>query len=123
MENQESIAEAAARETWEEAQAKVNLRQLYTVLNLPHINQVYMMYLADLDGDSFAPGTESLEVELRTIENIPWDELAFPTIRETLKLYVEDINKGHFSTHTADIIRHEQAGEAPTAKLVNLQSC
>lgn len=122
MENHETVAQAAERETWEEARARVRLTQLYTLFNLPHINQVYMMYLAELVGDDFSPGPESLEVELFRLEDIPWDELAFVTIRETLKLYIDDQSRGKFSFHYGDIVRPWVLMDPRDAYLTNLVS-
>lgn len=122
MENHETIAEAARRETWEEAQAKVDLKRLYTIFNLPHINQVYIIYYAELIGNDFAPGRESLEVALFPFEKIPWDELAFATIRETLKLFGKDRARGKLGLHSGDIIRPWVLVDAINATLNNLVS-
>lgn len=122
MENHETLAQAAQRETWEEARAKVELHQLYTIFNLPHINQVYVMYYGELLGNDFAPGPESQEVSLFSIEQIPWDELAFPTIRETLKLYIQDRERGELGLHSGDIIRPWVLADARNATLKNLVS-
>lgn len=122
MENHETTVQAAQRETWEEARAKVKISHLYTLFSLPHINQVYMMYLAELIGDNYRPGPESLEVKLFNPEDIPWDELAFPTIRETLKLYVEDLRLGQSRSHFGDIIRPWVLKDSRNAYLTNLIS-
>ncbi|GAB2803319.1 NUDIX hydrolase [Halomonas shantousis] len=102
MENAETTVEAAARETWEEALAKVDVQGLYTLINLPHINQVYMIFLADLHGE-FGAGPESLEVALFEEREIPWDELAFPTIERTLRHYFADRPSATFPLHVSDI--------------------
>jgi ADP-ribose pyrophosphatase YjhB (NUDIX family) len=107
MELGETSLEASIRETHEEANARVEVEDLFAVFNLPYVGQVYMMFrsrLADLD---FSPGIESLEVQLFREEEIPWDELAFSTIRATLKLYFEDRRQGKFSLHTGDVIKKE----------------
>lgn len=122
MENHETVAQAAVRETWEEARARVKLIQLYTIFNLPHINQVYMMYLAELVGDDYSPGPESLQVELFRPEDIPWEELAFATIRETLKLYIDDKSRGEFGFHHGDIIQPWVLMDSRNAYLINLVS-
>ena len=122
MENHETVAQAALRETWEEARARVRLSGLYTMFNLPHISQVYMMYRGELLADDFSPGPESLEVELWGIEDIRWDELAFPTIRETLRLYLKDVQRGEFGLHCADIIRPWVLTDSRNAWLSNLRS-
>jgi len=90
MENGETIEQAAIRETLEEACARVNDLQLYTLFDLPHINQVYMLFRAELADLNFAAGEESLEVQLFDEVDIPWSELAFPTIGRTLEYYFAD---------------------------------
>lgn len=105
MENAETTAEAAARETWEEARAAVNVGALYALFNLPQINQVYMMFLAELPELDFGPGVESLECRLFHESEIPWTELAFPTITHTLRYFFEDRRKGSYELHIGDIVR------------------
>ena len=96
MENNETLEQAAMRESMEEANANVKLLNLYTVFSLPHVNQVYMLYLAELLDDNFSPGIESLEVKLFDEKDIPWNELAFRTIHYTLKYFFEDRRRGQF---------------------------
>jgi len=105
MENGETAQAGAARETLEEANARVQVDSLYTVFNLPHIDQVYLLFrgrLLDLD---FGPGEESLEVELFRERDVPWDRLAFQVVHETLQLYFTDRANGGYRTHTGDIVR------------------
>lgn len=102
MENAETTQQAAARETWEEAFAKVRLDGLYTLIDLPHINQVYMIFRAELLS-GFSAGPESLEVELFEEHEIPWDELAFPTIELTLQHFYADRKSAHYPLHTSAI--------------------
>lgn len=90
MENGETLEQAAARETLEEACARVKELSLYTLFDLPHINQVYMLFRAELVDRDFAAGEESLEVRLFDERDIPWTELAFPTIGRTLEYYFLD---------------------------------
>lgn len=104
MELQETTAEGAARETHEEACAKVDALSLYALINVPHISQVYLIYRGALQDGAHAPGAESLETRLVAIDDIPWDELAFPTMRCTLEHYVADRARGEFGTHTDTII-------------------
>lgn len=105
MENGETASEAAARETWEEAVTKVDISDLFVLFNLPQINQVYMMFLANLSTPDFSPGDESLECKLLDENEIPWPDLAFPTITHTLKFYFEDRAEGVFKFRSADIVR------------------
>ncbi len=90
MENGETIEQAAVRETLEEACARVRDPQLYTLFDLPHINQVYMLFRAELADLDFSAGEESLEVRLFDEADIPWSELAFPTIGRTLEYFFAD---------------------------------
>jgi ADP-ribose pyrophosphatase YjhB (NUDIX family) len=110
MENEETTQEAAERETLEEANARVELLGLYTVMNIPHTNQVYMMFRSRLLDLDFGPGSESLEVKLFREHEIPWRELAFPTIVHTLELYFEERRKARFGVHLGDIVREAQRG-------------
>ena len=105
MENAETTLEAAIRETLEEANARVEVHDLYTVFNIPHTNQVYMMFRGQLQDLDFSPGEESLECALYAEHEIPWDELAFPTIVHTLKFYFEDRKHGDFRLRSGDIVR------------------
>lgn len=115
MELGETSIEAGMRETLEEANARVKVDDLYAVFSLPHIGQVYMMFRAELLDLDFSAGVESLDVRLFKEEEIPWDELAFRTIRETLKSYFEDRKKGVFSLHTGNVLKTEAGYDfAPT---------
>jgi len=96
MENGESVEEAAARETREEACAHVRNLQLYTLTSIVHINQVQMLYLAQLEQPEFAVGEETLEVALFREDQIPWDQLAFETIHNALAYYFEDRKSGSY---------------------------
>lgn len=107
MELDESTLEAGIRETLEEANARVVVDALFAVFSLPQVGQVYMMFRSKLMDLDFSPGVESLEVELFKEEDIPWDDLAFTTIRATLKCYFEDRQKGNFSLHTGDVLKTE----------------
>jgi ADP-ribose pyrophosphatase YjhB (NUDIX family) len=104
MENKETLEQAAKRETWEEAQANVNQLSLYAVFSLSHISQVYILFRANLCDLTFAPGHESLEVQLFTQDEIPWENLAFPVIHRTLTYYFKDRAKGEFSLHLEPVV-------------------
>lgn len=105
MENGETTYEGALRETVEEANARVAVDDLFVTVNLPHINQVYMLFRGRLLDLEFSPGAESLDVELMTEEQIPWEQMAFPTVSEALKLYFADRGRGEFAVHMLDIVR------------------
>lgn len=105
LENGETIAEGAVRETLEEACAKVDLGELYGVFDVPHIGQVHMFYRATLKAPDFQPGAESLETRLFREEEIPWDSLAFPVIRLILEHYFDNRKTGCFTMKTARIDR------------------
>jgi ADP-ribose pyrophosphatase YjhB (NUDIX family) len=108
MEIGETTEQAAERESREEANANIEIQQLYTVISLPHINQVYMLYRASLSDLDFSAGDETLEVKLFQEEHIPWQELAFRTIHFTLKRFFEDRQRGHFPLHTHTIIANNR---------------
>jgi ADP-ribose pyrophosphatase YjhB (NUDIX family) len=103
LENGETLGAGAARETVEEAGARVDLLPLYAIISLPQISQVYMMFRARLLDLDFSPGPESLEVKLVTADEIPWDQLAFTMVRRTLEHYLEDRKLGVFTTRFGDI--------------------
>jgi ADP-ribose pyrophosphatase YjhB (NUDIX family) len=104
MENDETTHEAALRETREEACARIEIHGLYSYYNLPHINQVHMFYRATLLDLDFAAGQESLEAELFRQEEIPWNEIAFPAVSDTLEHYFNDLPKNEFPLRAADVI-------------------
>ena len=104
LENGETTQEGAARETWEEACARVEVIDLYTMFSLPHISQIYMFYRAELVDGTYSAGEETLEAELFAEQEIPWSELAFPVIEKTLELYFRDRPRDKFPVHTHDII-------------------
>ncbi|MDB6061193.1 MAG: hydrolase [Verrucomicrobiaceae bacterium] len=103
LENGETTQQGAERETWEEAHAKVANSTLYRVFDLPHIDQIYMFYRADLVGESYGPGTESLEVELFREEDIPWQELAFPVVFEALREFFDDRRSGNYPVRASGL--------------------
>ena len=96
MENNESTEQAASRETLEEANARVSDLQLYSLTSMTHISHVQMIYLAQLDDLNFFPGEESLEVELFTEADLPWEDIAFQSITNALRCYFEDRHNQQF---------------------------
>ena len=104
MELHETTAEGAARETVEEAGAQFEMEGLFTLINVVRAGQVHIFYRAKLLSDQFAPGTETMEAQLFTEADIPWDEIAFRTVKETLERYFADRRTGQFGIHTSDIV-------------------
>ncbi|WOJ94052.1 NUDIX hydrolase [Congregibacter variabilis] len=107
MENGETTEEGAARETWEEARARVSNMHLYRVFDVPYISQVYMFYRCALDEGLFGVGPESLETALYTEQDVPWEEIAFPVVRETLKAYFDDRRRDNYPV-VVDAIRYRK---------------
>jgi ADP-ribose pyrophosphatase YjhB (NUDIX family) len=103
MENAETTAQAAARETLEEACARIEVGDIFTLINVPHISQVHIVYRARLLDLDFRAGDESLEVALFSEADIPWQDIAFRTISLTLRHYFEDRRTGRFGFHLGDI--------------------
>ena len=103
MENDESASEGAAREALEEANARVEVTDLYTVYSIPHISQVYMMFRGRLLDPDVSPGIESLEVRLVREDEIPWDSIAFAMVRRSLEHFLEDRRTGMFVPRFGDI--------------------
>lgn len=100
MEHGESVADAAAREAREEACVEVELDALYAVVDVIHAGQVHMMYRGRMKSGEHGPGPESLETALVLLDDVPWDELAFPSVRFTLERYRSDLQRGSFALHT-----------------------
>jgi len=105
LENGETLANGALRETLEEAHARVAIGELYAVISLPQINQVYMMFRARLVDLDFSAGAESLEVRLFDEGDVPWESIAFRTIARTLRNYFLDRRLGRFALHVSAIER------------------
>ncbi|GAF57889.1 MULTISPECIES: NUDIX hydrolase [unclassified Psychrobacter] len=112
MENGETMAEGAARESFEEAEAVVVNPHLYCLYDIPDIGQIYSIYITELKDGAYGIGSESLDCALFTEEDIPWDKLAFEAVRRTLKSYFADRkqydNHENFPIHQ-DIIGKDQA--------------
>jgi ADP-ribose pyrophosphatase YjhB (NUDIX family) len=104
MELGETAAQGAARETEEEAGAQIRMEALLSVLSVPHVGQVHLYWRARLLSDQFDPGHETIEARLFSENDIPWEEIAFKTVRETLLCYFEDRRKGAFEVHQIDIV-------------------
>jgi ADP-ribose pyrophosphatase YjhB (NUDIX family) len=103
MENDETTAQAALRETLEEAGAAVELQEPFTLISVPRVNQVHLFYRARLRTMEFKPGEETLEVALVEEAGIPWQDIAFRTVAYTLKRWFEDRSRGNYQFHAADL--------------------
>ena len=110
MENGETTAEGAARETWEEAAAVATGLRLYRVFDVPHINQVYLFYRCGIEDGVFGVGPESLDSKLLLPDEIPWDDLAFPVVKELLLEFLEDTHRGEFPVRHSVISRSGRGG-------------
>lgn len=114
MELGESTSAGAVRETQEEAGAIVDIGPLYSLLNVPHVEQVHLFYLASMSSPEFQAGEESLEVSLFDECDVPWDEIAFPTVKQTLEWFFADRASGvfdaenEFSVRSRDILPSEK---------------
>jgi ADP-ribose pyrophosphatase YjhB (NUDIX family) len=103
MELGETTAEGALRETVEEAGAHIEMQGLYTILNVVKAGQLHLFYRAALLDLAFDPGPETIEVGLFGQADLPWDELAFTTVRVTLERYFADHRRGQYDLYHGDI--------------------
>ena len=103
LENGETVIEGAKREAYEEARAKVEILGLYALFDLNHVHQVYLIFRARLLDQNYTAGEETAEVKLFGEEEIPWDDMAFTSIKKALKLYFQDRPTGVFPLHTGTI--------------------
>jgi ADP-ribose pyrophosphatase YjhB (NUDIX family) len=103
MELGETTGDGAARETAEEAGAHIEMGELYSLIDVPHVDQVHLFFHARLLDEDFAPGVESLEVKMFEERDVPWDSIAFRTVAQTLQWYFEDRKRGAYSLHTGTI--------------------
>jgi ADP-ribose pyrophosphatase YjhB (NUDIX family) len=104
MELGETAEQGAARETDEEAGAQIEMEGLFSMLSVPRVGQVHIFYRARLLNAEFAPGHETIEARLFSEEEIPWEEIAFRTVKETLVRYFDDRRQGRYGVHTLDIV-------------------
>ncbi len=103
MENGETTAQGAARETLEEAGASVEIAAAFALYSIAHIHQVHLFYRGSLPSPIYAAGIESLEVQLFEAADIPWDELSFCSVKLCLERYLEDRQAGNFCFHEAEL--------------------
>ncbi len=105
LENGETVSAGARRETFEEARARVEILMPYALYNICYVNQIYLMFRGRLMDRDFSPGGESLEVELFSEAEIPWDEIAFRVIEETLVQYFKDRKTGLYPFYIGNILK------------------
>jgi ADP-ribose pyrophosphatase YjhB (NUDIX family) len=98
LELNESTGAGAEREAWEEARAKIEIEGLLAIYDIPRISQVQLIYRARLLDENVAAGPESLEVRLFAWDEIPWDDLAFPSVHWALEHYFEATRTGDLAT-------------------------
>lgn len=103
MELFETMEQGAARETREEAEAEVEIEQLYCMYNIPRIGQIYVLFKAHLLEGKFGAGPETIESRLFSEDEIPWDQLAFPSVERTLRHYFADRQQQNFPMHLETI--------------------
>ncbi|WP_067033589.1 NUDIX hydrolase [Marinomonas gallaica] len=108
MENSETTLEGALRETLEESGSVAIAKQPFSMISIPHVNQVHIYYLAELQKADFHPTSESSEVELFELADIPWDEMAFSSVTKTLEFFIEDHKSGQYGFHEDNIIVNTQ---------------
>ncbi len=100
----ETTAQGALRETSEEAGAVIEMEGLFSILNIARVGQVHLFYRARLLSDQFDPGVETIEARLYAEDEIPWDDIAFRSVKETLDLFFSDRRRGQFGIHHVDIV-------------------
>ena len=122
MENGESSLDGAIRETQEEAGASVIVESdsLYTLFNLPKINQVYIFFRTELANLNFSAGIESQEVALFSEAEVPWAEIAFPVVKSTLEHYFDDLRNNQFPVRMFDV--HHGEDRSFTTNLISVSS-
>ena len=103
MENDETAGEAATRETLEEAGARIELLDAFSMISVPRVNQVHVFYRARLLDLDFKPGVETLEIALFEEAQLPWKDIAFRTVGQTLRHWYADRARGAFGFHAEDI--------------------
>jgi ADP-ribose pyrophosphatase YjhB (NUDIX family) len=103
MENGESTGEGAERETVEEAGARIELGEPFSILDVPHVEQVHVFFRARMLGPELDPGPETLEARLFDESEVPWEQIAFRTVSQTLRWFFEDRRSGRYGLHTATI--------------------
>jgi len=103
MENDETAAQGAVRETLEEAGARIALDAPFSLISVPRVNQVHLFYRARVLDLEFKPGEESLEVALVEEAAVPWKDIAFRTVGITLRHWFADRAQGRYGFHAEDL--------------------
>ncbi len=120
MENGETTAEAARRETFEEAQGNVAIEGVFAMISIPEISQVHLFYRGVLQQGCHAAGEESQETRLFAPDDIPWEALAFPSITRCLGLFLSDRADGKFSFHEEALApRAQMSDQFPASKCID----
>ncbi len=104
LENKESVQDGAKRETYEETMAHVQIVEPYRLFNIIFVDQIYLMFRANLLSDKFSPTNESSDVRLFDEKDIPWKNIAFDVIKQTLEHYFQDRRKGNFQFKICDLV-------------------
>ena len=103
LENAESVQQGAERETLEETRVLVRILSPYRMFNILFVDQIYLMFIAELLSQDFGPTSESTDVRLFSESDIPWDEIAFDVIRQTLEDYfIDRRNAGNHTFESKD---------------------
>lgn len=103
MECGETMEQAAEREVWEEAGARVEVIAPYSMFSIPHIDQVYIIYRAELLEISHSAGDESLQVDLFSPKQIPWDNIFYPAVKDVLERYIQEKQQGNFGIYAGSV--------------------
>ena len=109
LENGETVRAGALRETYEEARVRVDIIAPYRLFDLAFVNQLYLMFRASIRVPDFGPTPESSEVKLVYEKEIPWEDIAFPVIKKTLRQYFRDRTKGHFPFQSLELSANTSA--------------
>ncbi|MGY0216474.1 NUDIX domain-containing protein [Endozoicomonadaceae bacterium StTr2] len=99
MECGETVEEAAVREVWEETGARVEIVAPYSLFSVPQIDEVYIMFRARLLEFTDQPGPETAEARLLAPEEIPWENIFYPAIKDILQRYIAEYNKSSFGMY------------------------
>ncbi|MDB5985310.1 MAG: hydrolase [Nevskia sp.] len=120
MEMGETSGEGAARETMEETGASVEIGDLFAVINVPYVSQIYMLHRGRMTSARHHPTPESSETVLMHEHEIPWDKIAFPTVYHGLKFFFEDRKRGVKDFHSLDLNFRRKTAQRSDAGLEGL---